>query len=222
MNNRSIPIGDAIQFGWDTFKENAVFLIVVQLAALLAEGIVKAASEWWERIGGFYDYAMSIAYIVVTMIILLGLTKISLKLRDREKVEFANLFDSFNVLGPFLIAGILVGLAIGLGTVLLVIPGIIVAIKFWFTGYLVYDEKLGPIEAIKRSIFITNGYGFELFLFGMLLFGINVLGFICLGVGILVSGPVTILAAAYVYRHLNPLAQVNNTQSEPAAPPSTS
>lgn len=202
--SKGLPIGEAIQFGWDTFKANVGLLLAVQVAAILAEGVVNAAMEWWERFGGFHEYAMAIAHLVVTMIIQLGFVKISLKFRDGEKVEFANMFDSFNVLAQFLIAGVLVGLAVAFGLIFLIVPGIIIAIRFLFTGYTIYDEERGPIEGIQRSIELTRGYGFDLFLFGMLLFGINLLGVICLGIGVFVSGPVTLLAIAHVYRHLNP------------------
>jgi len=201
--SKGLPIGEAIQFGWDTFKANVVLLLAVQIAALIAEGIVSAAAEW-VHISKFHEFAMSLAYLVVTMIIHLGFVKISLKFRDGEAVEFANLFDSFNVLGQFIIAGVLVGLAIAFGMIFLVFPGIIIAIRFCLAGYTIYDEKRGPIEAIQRSIELTRGYGLDLFLFGMLLFGINLLGIICLGIGVFVSGPVTLLAVAYIYRHLNP------------------
>ena len=199
----SLPMGEAIHFGWEIFKKETGFLLGVQIAALLAEGVVALGSSWMEKVGGFHEWAMSLAYFVVTMIIQSGVIKIALKYRDREKVEFANLFDSFNILPVFMVCSVIAAIAVGFGYLCLVIPGIILTVKFWFSGFAVIDEKRGPIDAIRRSYHLTNGYGLELFLFGMLLFGVNLLGLLCLGIGLFVSLPVSYLATAHVYRFLN-------------------
>ena len=50
---------------------------------------------------------------------------------------------------------------------------------------------------------ITGGSKWRLFGFVLLLFAINVLGFFCLIVGLLVTLPVTLAALGYVYRRLS-------------------
>jgi len=50
-----------------------------------------------------------------------------------------------------LVAGILYSLVVGIGMVLLVIPGIILAVSLYGTMYLVVIDKLGPIAALKQS-----------------------------------------------------------------------
>ena len=201
---KGIPIENAVKFGWETFKKNIQFILAVEVAALLAEGAVSLGTEWMERIGGFHEWAMGIAYFVVSMIIQMGAIKIALKYRDGEKVEFANMFDGFAILPAFMAAAVLKALAVGFGLMFLIVPGIVIAIRFWFFGYMVVDEERGPIEAIQRSITITEGVGVDLFLFGLLLIGINFLGLLAFGLGLFVTVPVTILATAYVYRYLNP------------------
>lgn len=213
-----IPIEKAVRFGWDTFKKNVEFILAIEVAALFAEGVVSIGSTFMEDIGGFHEWAMSIAYFVVTMIIQLGAIKIALKYKDGKKVEFANLFDSFGILPAFMAAAVLTSLAMVIGLAFLIVPGIIVAIRFGFYGFLVLDEERGPIEAIRRSVAITTHVAFDLFLFGMLMVGINLLGFLALGLGLFVSTPVTILATAYIYRYLNPLPQQD--QEQPPRPAS--
>ena len=88
----------------------------------------------------------------------------------------------------------------------MIIPGIIWAIKFQFYDYLIIDKKLGPIEALKKSAVITKGAKGNLFVFGLLLGGINLLGAICLLIGLFAAIPTTLVAKAFVYRKL--LAQV--------------
>jgi uncharacterized membrane protein len=207
-----IPIAESIRYGWDTFKKNLELILLIEFAAVVAVAIVNGASGIMERIGGFHEWAMWIANFVLSMIIHFGAVKIALKYRDGEKVEFANMFDGFAVLAPFIAASVLTDMAIGFGLMFLIVPGIIIAVRFCFFGFVLADAERGPIEAIQRSIRITEGRGLDLFLFGMLLIGLNVLGLMVLLIGVFVTLPVSVLAGAYIYRYLEPrAAEVSST-----------
>jgi uncharacterized membrane protein len=88
------------------------------------------------------------------------------------------------------------------GTILLIVPGIIWALKFQFYGYYIVDKNLKPVDALKMSAMSTSGKKGNLFVFFVLLGLINFLGLIALLVGLLISVPVTLLAYVYVYRLL--------------------
>jgi len=62
----------------------------------------------------------------------------------------------------FLFGLILYTLITLVGTILLIIPGIIWGIKFQFFGYFIVDKGLEPIEALKRSAAITKGVRWSL------------------------------------------------------------
>ena len=49
-----------------------------------------------------------------------------------------------------------------LGLLLFVIPGIILAARFALAPFIVYDEKLSGMAAIKRSMELTKGHTFEM------------------------------------------------------------
>jgi len=75
-------------------------------------------------------------------------------------------------------------------------------IRFGFFQYFIVDKKTGVIDSLKRSWQITKGSVWNLFLFYLLLFGINFLGIICLLVGLFATVPTAIVAKAFVYRKL--------------------
>jgi uncharacterized membrane protein len=85
---------------------------------------------------------------------------------------------------------------------LLIVPGIIVAVRLQFIPFLIVDEAVGPIDAVQRSWDLTAGYTLDLFLFDLLLFVINLLGLMALFVGVFVSCPITGIAMADMYRTL--------------------
>ncbi len=93
------------------------------------------------------------------------------------------------------------------GTILLIIPAIIWAIRFQFYAYFIIDKEAGPIEALRRSLTITKGSTWNLFLFGLLFVAINLLGMLCLLIGLFVTGPITMVAVAFVYRRLQTLTE---------------
>ena len=137
---------------------------------------------------------------MVSIFVALGLTTFSLRAHDNiQGVQIADLWNP----GPFwrfLGAHILTVIAVAIGFLLLVVPGIILAIGLSFVPYLVVDRGLGPIEALKESWRITKGHKWQLLLLLLALVGINLLGVLALIVGIFVTVPITMLAFAHAYR----------------------
>ena len=207
----TLSVGDCIRFGWETFKQRPWILIGAFLLAMVIAslpGIIGPHPE----IGPdgqvipqpltTFEVVMSLASLVVSIFVGLGLTTFSLRAHDNiQAVQIADLWNP----GPFwrfLGAHILTVIAIALGFLALIVPGIILAVGLGFVPYLVVERGLGPINAIKESWRITKGHKWQLFLLFLALLGINLLGILALVVGIFVSVPITMLAFAHAYRTL--------------------
>jgi len=162
-------------------------------------GIDKAMGATPEdpsAIGGIINFVLS-------TFIGMGVTAFYLAAHDNpETVDLSTLWHP-RPFWKYLGAGILVGLAIGIGFVLLIIPGIIAAIFFMFTTFIVIDKELGPIEAMKESMRIGHGYRWPLLGLIVLLSLIMLLGVIALFVGVLIAMPVASLAFVHAYRVLS-------------------
>jgi hypothetical protein len=80
-------------------------------------------------------------------------------------------------LWPLAAAGLLAYLATALGTVLLIVPGVLVALGFGLAPAVAVAEKLGPIDVLRRSWQLTHGHWLVFFLSGLvlwaLLMGVN-------------------------------------------------
>jgi uncharacterized membrane protein len=79
-----------------------------------------------------------------------------------------------------------------------------------FSQYLVIDKNMGPIDAIKKSWSMTKGHTWDLFLLLLVVIVLIAIGAALLGVGLLVTLPISTVAVAYVYRKFS--------AAEPAAP----
>ncbi|HEY3375749.1 MAG TPA: hypothetical protein VGK02_11925 [Candidatus Aquicultor sp.] len=147
-------------------------------------------------------FILSLILLPVQIIVSIGAINIANKLTLEQKVAFSDLSSSYRLFFRFLGSSILAGIIALIGFILLIIPGIILAIRLQFYMYLIVDKNAGAIEALQQSWNMTKGLTGRLFLFGSLLFLIEILGVLALGVGILVAIPVIYLAQAYVYRIL--------------------
>lgn len=198
--------GSAIKFGWETVKSKFWFIVGIYLVVMAISslpGFLTETKVLAEDSSAFW--LVQILTWIVSLITSMGAIKIALNLYDKQDVSFTDLFTNYQPFFRMLGAGILISIICVIGFILLIIPGIIAAMRLQFAGFLVIDEGLGPIAAIKKSWAITRGSTGNLFLFWLLTILIVLLGVICLLVGVLVAAPITYLGLTHIYRQLNPV-----------------
>jgi hypothetical protein len=208
---RTLSVGDCIRYGWETFKQRPWILIGGFLLAMIISTIpglfgptpeIGPEGQIIQQPLTTLDIVLSFVSIIVSVFVALGLTTFSLRAHDNiQGVQIADLWNP----GPFwrfLGAHILTVIAIAIGFVLLIVPGIILSLGLAFVPYLVVERGLGPIESMKESWRITKGHKWQLALLFLALLGINLLGVLALVVGVFVSVPITLIAFAHAYRTL--------------------
>lgn len=207
---------EAIKFGFETTKKNWKFIIPVMLIMAAVNYLPSYLNSVIAQDNNFLGFIVSLVEWVITSIITIGMIKISLKFVDNQKGEFADLYKHYRLVLKFIAGSILYGLIGFVGLLLFIIPGIIWMIKFQFFSYFIVDKNMSPIDALKKSWEITKGVKLNLFLFGLILAGVTILGFLALVVGLLVAIPTTMLATAYVYRKLSSGESISPAVSNPS------
>lgn len=202
MGAKKFSTGDAIRFGWDTTKKHLGFFIGLTLVAGAVYVIPSVIAELIRENNPLIAMVIDLVSSVVSLVMAMGIVKISLQFCDTRPSTIADLFSCFPLFFPYLFGTILYVLIFVGGILLLIVPGIIWGIQFQFFAYPIVEKGLGAVASLKQSSAITKGAKWDLFLFGLLLFGINILGALALGVGLFLTGPTSILAAAFVYRQL--------------------
>ena len=217
MNDAAFSKSEAFRFGWETAKGNIGFFIWVILAGyVLPTAINVAASGLFER-HPFFGAVLWLASTLLSCILIMGILRIGLKFTDGEQPVFGDLFSCFPLIFKWILAYIVFSLIVIGGLILLVVPGVIWTIKYGFFSFFIIDrEDIGPIEALKESSRITQESKGNLFLFGLIAYGVIVLGVICLFIGLFWAVPTVFVALTFVYRKL--MAHADG--SEPVAPPS--
>jgi uncharacterized membrane protein len=139
-----------------------------------------------------YSTLFVIGFVILCLVscyMMLGWINALLHLYDYNQGSFKALFVSPRLLVPFVISLILYMVVVFLGTLALVIPGIILAIKFGMFACVIVDKKVGAIESLRESSKITYGAKWRLFLLGLALGVIGfILGFVMVGLAKLVAG----------------------------------
>jgi len=183
-NQKTFSSGEAIRFGWKAFQENMGVFIIVAIIAV---------------VGGM----VPIAGTILSILLHLGAVTVGLKfVSGAQKITIEDWFLNYRLFFHFLLSSVLVGIVSAIGFVLFIIPGIIAGIGLEFYGYAIVDRKAGPIEALKQSWELTKGVRWELFVFGLLLIGLNIVGALALGIGLIATIPTSFIAVAFVYNKL--------------------
>tara|TARA_B100000315_G_scaffold222771_1_gene227058 strand:+ start:53 stop:529 length:477 start_codon:yes stop_codon:yes gene_type:complete len=89
-----------------------------------------------------------------------------------------------------------------LSTLLMIIPAIYLSVRLQFYEYFLIDEECGILESIKKSADISKGYVLELFILGAILALIVLISIVPLGLGLILSIPLSTVATSYIYLKL--------------------
>ena len=199
---------EAIRFGWDTTKKNLAFFIGILVISGIFQLIPEALNKFVLRpakgnlILVLVVALITIGFYLVNLIVTMGLLRISLKFVDNEKPQITDLFSCAPLLLKYIISSILFAAIVALGLMLLIIPGIIMAIRLSFNFYFIVDKGVGPIEALKSSFNITRDNTGNLFIFGIIATLLNFLGALPFCIGLFITVPIVMVAYAYIYRQL--------------------
>jgi uncharacterized membrane protein len=106
-----------------------------------------------------------------------------------QQIEISDFFRGFDKAGNLIKLSLLIFLIVSLGLLMLIIPGIYFAVSYVFSHLFVWFYDKDPTEAIRLSKLTVSGNFRQILLLFLILAGINLLGLMALGVGILLTMP---------------------------------
>lgn len=226
-----------ISHGWKVFQENWKTVVPVALIGGLINSLMTYSTGGYENkvnsylADGNFKEALNQATsqtsggllaMIVSAVVTLVMVRLALRLVDGEKVTFGQAFNGLTL--PmvlwFILAQILMGLGVILGLILLIVPGVILALTWSQTVYGV-AEGHKAIDAMKESARLTKGARVQILGFYFLVFLVaigllivsGILGALTFGLGWLVGAlifavgsMVLWLVSASIYRQLQATA----------------
>ena len=133
----------------------------------------------------------------------LGLCFFFLNLVRGQETRFELLFEGFKPLLTVLLSYAIITALTIVGLILLIVPGIIVALGFSMTYYVIADDPEITFQvALEQSWKLTDGYKMELLVLNLRFIPWYLLGLLCLIVGIFAVIPWHNTTLALYYEHL--------------------
>ncbi|MBN2481080.1 MAG: hypothetical protein JXB19_05030 [Bacteroidales bacterium] len=204
QNNLPPTLGNSFSQGWNVMKKYflVLFLVVIVLSVIL--GPANTIS-WRMDAQDIHDWNVfrpdfnllalglfsflglfAMAYVLLVVPVFRYGAKLMFVHGARDiRPEFNSLIQGFreNYL-TIVLAHLLTGALIMLGIIVFFIPGIIIACRLAFVGYLVMDKKLDPIMAVEESWKMTRGHGWTVFFMAIVSFFIWIAGLCVFFVGV--------------------------------------
>jgi len=145
----------------------------------------------------------SIGALIITGPMMLGQVRYFIGLRRGFNPPLGVIFDGFKLFSSALVLNLLMVLFILLWSLLLIIPGIIAALKFSQAFYIMNDNPgIKPMDALRQSKEMMYGYKGRLFMLYLSFIGWALLCVLTFGIGFLWLIPYIQLSAANFYEEL--------------------
>lgn len=149
------------------------------------------------------DDNLSFLSIVIGGPLNLGLAMFFQKTVRGQNSGIENLFDGFRNYLQSTIAFILTLIVVCIGFILLIIPGIIMAMGLSQTFFIMADDdNISGVDAMKKSWEMMDGFKMKYFLLSLIHMGMMILGILALVVGVFYALPIIYNSMALFYDKL--------------------
>ncbi len=152
---------------------------------------------------GLFPVIGTIATYIIVGPMTVGGVRFTLSVSRKEKPEIGQIFSGFDRFGTHLAAYLLQTLFVCLWTLLLIIPGIIAALSYSMTYFIIAeDSSISASEAITKSKKMMKGNKWKLSYLGFRFTGWFLLAMLSCGIGFLWVGPYMYVSYAKFYDDL--------------------
>ncbi len=204
-------VGDVLQEAW-TRTAGAKLTIILALLAYMGVVIVASLIVGFvfgmlglgdnpESAGGVMSaIVQQLVLMAITLPLGMGLFMLGLKRSVDQPLAVGTIFDYFGKVVPLLLTTLLMYVMLIIGFLLLILPGIYLAVGYYLAMPLVVEKNLGPWQALEASRKAITKRWFAVFGFILLLILINLVAMIPLGIGLIWTLPMSLIAYGILYR----------------------
>lgn len=152
--------------------------------------------------GLLHRSAAPLLFFVIGGALYVGIARAILGLIGGKPPTVGMMFGGFDRFGQAFLATLVMGVLICLGTILCIVPGVILAIMWLFVYFVMAETDLDFWPAMEASAKLTAGYRWELFCLLLACLVVGLLGVLACVVGVFIAYPVIYTAVALAYRFL--------------------
>jgi hypothetical protein len=190
------------QNAWKAFKSYPRVFIISMLILVASWVVLEVAVVSLQRFGIIVWLILHLAFFVFFSGLMVGLHGMALETVEGTVPELAHMTALLGRGPTFLLASCAYSVAVVAGLVLLVVPGIYVAVKYALFGQVIATTATTAPQALREAAILSAGRWWTLGVFLLLVLLLNLAGAAFLGVGLLITFPVSLLATSDLYRSL--------------------
>ncbi len=174
-------------------------LILLELISLPFSLIIVKVAE----AGSDLEKVLTIIFSLLLMPVTIGCYEYFLNIVRGKEPKLKSLFNYFDRFGTILLAIVIIGLLTTIGTFLLIIPGIIIALMYSQIYYVIVDNpEDNAISCLKKSRELINGYKWDYIVFNLKFIGWILLTVFTFGIAGIYVIPYVIIAQTKYYDNL--------------------
>lgn len=169
----TFTVNEVLTKGWEITKK--YWLQYIGLVAIIVGYSILFSGVSGISESGAWQLLMFLINLSAQIIFTMATIRLALNAVDGKQIVYKDLFK-FDAMQAVYVLGVMIlfSIVVGLGLLLFIIPGIILALMFSFAIYFVVEKNMSPIEAMGKSKEITEGNRTNIFLFWLALFGLNI------------------------------------------------
>jgi uncharacterized membrane protein len=199
---QTLPIIEALQFGWKRTRENLRPLAYLGLLNLLL-AVAQQSTLSGQPARPLLALALQFFQLCVGLIYV----RWALSACDGRTLEDLSDATMLRGLLPFVITLLIYSAIVAVGLALLIVPGVVWSLRLAFAPTLVVDKDLDAWDALRESARLTRGVKGRLLGFALLCLSLNIVGSALFGIGLIFTLPMTVIAHVHLLRLLQARAQ---------------
>ena len=213
---QTIDIGWTIKATWELFKVHfgmliGIFMIMLAAGMVTSFGLLALRVALLAITGNLNQpdaatpimIAFGIFENVISQLVNLWFTvasiRIILQIARNQTPNFALLMQSAPFMVRTFLATLLFGFLAVIGFILFIIPGIYVVLTYWNYTYFIVDRNCGVMEAFRLANAHASGNRLNVFVIGVIISGLGILGVMALCLGWIATSPFCLLLLVITY-----------------------
>lgn len=188
----NFSINDTLEKAWVLYKAQAL----LHIGYVLLNIVIQVVFYF------FLEDFISVFSLIFSPPLTAGYYLVANRISRNEAVDFANYFDGFKYWFLAVVISLTTGIFTVLGFLALILPGIYLAVGYMFAVLFGIFGGLEFWTAMEFSRKLVTKNWWKFFAFGLVLILVNVLGFLFMGIGLLVTIPLSYMAVYVVFEGL--------------------
>ena len=190
----------------EILKGKYKYVMLPFILATLLLGLAQSQdlySNLYESYGVSYVFTIGSIALFIVGPISIGLATYSLSIVNEEDYSYNQIATGFKYFFKALFLYLLFNISVLIGTILLIIPGVVIFLMFSQIFYIIAENpQIGVIDAFKKSASLMKNKKLQLFGLGIRYFGLFILGIFTLGIWWLWLTPQMYVSFAIFYKDL--------------------